>query len=166
MKIYVRAGVLSSAAVNLMKRMMKSISQDFKDVFKSDEAPKSQKIKDPDTGMLGTLYTYSCANEEMYLNVEMYPFPGANNTFILRCYCSKGNQIQTDTIKILNTETSDGFKPIRLRDVSKKIEQYADDFFELLGSFEDADQAEQDMNQTNDDGFEPSQYEDDEESEE
>lgn len=163
MKIYVRAGVLSSAAANLMKRMMTSISKDFKDVFKSDEAPKSQKIKDPDTGMLGTLYTYSCANEEMYLNVEMYPFPGANNTFILRCYCSKGNQIQTDTIKILNTETSDGFKPIRLRDVSKKIEQYADDFFELLGSFEDADEA--DSNISDLDEYEDAEY-DNEESEE
>ena len=163
MKIYVRAGVLSSAAANLMKRMMTSISKDFKDVFKSEEAPKSQKIKDPDTGMLGTLYTYSCANEEMYLNVEMYPFPGANNTFILRCYCSKGSEIQTDTIKILNTETSDGFKPIRLRDVSKKIEQYADDFFELLGSFDDKDVADSDISDL--DEYEDAEY-DNEESEE
>ena len=163
MKIYVRAGVLSSAAANLMKRMMTSISKDFKDVFKSEEAPKSQKIKDPDTGMLGTLYTYSCANEEMYLNVEMYPFPGANNAFILRCYCSKGNQIQTDTIKILNTETSDGFKPIRLRDVSKKLEQYADDFFELLGSFDDKDVADSDISDL--DEYEDTEY-DNEESEE
>ena len=163
MKIYVRAGVLSSAAANLMKRMMTSISKDFKDVFKSDEAPKSQKIKDPDTGMLGTLYTYACANEEMYLNVEMYPFPGANNTFILRCYCSKGNQIQTDTIKILNTETSDGFKPIRLRDVSKKLEQYADDFFDLLGSFEDKEEADADIEDLNQ--YEDAEY-DEEQSEE
>ena len=163
MKIYVRAGVLSSAAANLMKRMMTSISKDFKDVFKSDEAPKSQKIKDPDTGMLGTLYSYACANEDMYLNVEMYPFPGANNTFILRCYCSKGNQIQTDTIKILNTETSDGFKPIRLRDVSKKLEQYADDFFELLGSFDDKDVADSDISDL--DEYEDAEY-DNEESEE
>ena len=163
MKIYVRAGVLSSAAANLMKRMMTSISKDFKDVFKSDEAPKSQKIKDPDTGMLGTLYSYACANEDMYLNVEMYPFPGANNTFILRCYCSKGNQIQTDTIKILNTETADGFKPIRLRDVSKKIEQYADDFFELLGSFDDKDVADSDISDL--DEYEDAEY-DNEESEE
>ena len=163
MKIYVRAGVLSSAAANLMKRMMTSISKDFKDVFKSDEAPKSQKIKDPDTGMLGTLYTYACANEDMYLNVEMYPFPGANDTFILRCYCSKGNQIQTDTIKILNTETADGFKPIRLRDVSKKIEQYADDFFELLGSFDDKDVADSDISDLEE--YEDAEY-DNEESEE
>ena len=163
MKIYVRAGVLSSAAANLMKRMMTSISKDFKDVFKSDKAPKSQKIKDPDTGMLGTLYTYACANEEMYLNVEMYPFPGANNTFILRCYCSKGNQIQTDTIKILNTETSDGFKPIRLRDVSKKLEQYADDFFDLLGSFEDKEEADADIEDLNQ--YEDAEY-DEEQSEE
>lgn len=159
MKIYVRAGVLSSAAANLMKRMMTSISKDFKDVFKSDEAPKSQKIKDPDTGMLGTLYTYSCANEDMYLNVEMYPFPGANNTFILRCYCSKGNQIQTDTIKILNTETSDGFKPIRLRDVSKKLEQYADDFFELLGSFDDKEVADSDISDLEE--YEDAEYDED-----
>ena len=159
MKIYVRAGVLSSAAANLMKRMMTSISKDFKDVFKSDEAPKSQKIKDPDTGMLGTLYTYACANEDMYLNVEMYPFPGANNTFILRCYCSKGNQIQTDTIKILNTETADGFKPIRLRDVSKKLEQYADDFFELLGSFDDKDVADSDISDL--DEYEDAEHDED-----
>lgn len=164
MKIYVRAGVLSSAAANLMKRMMTSISKDFKDVFKSDEAPKSQKIKDPDTGMLGTLYTYACANEDMYLNVEMYPFPGSDNTFVLRCYCSEGSQVKTETIKILNTETSYGFKPIRLRDVFKKIEEYADDFFELLGSLDDADEAQADIDDMNDDGFEPSEYDDEDEN--
>lgn len=159
MKIYVRAGVLSSAAASLMKRMMKSISKEFRGAFKSDQAPKTQKIKDPDTGMMGTLYTYACANEGMNLNVEMYPFPGANNTFILRCYCSKGSQIQTDTIKILNTETADGFKPIRLRDVSKKLEQYADDFFELLGSFEEKEVADSDISDLEE--YEDAEYDED-----
>lgn len=163
MKIYVRAGVLSSAAANLMKRMMSSISKEFRDAFKSDQAPKTQKIKDPDTGMIGTLYTYACANEGMNLNVEMYPFPGSDNTFVLRCYCSEGSQVKTETIKILNTETSDGFKPIRLRDVSKKIEQYADDFFDLLGSFEDKEEADADIEDL--DEYEDAEY-DNEESEE
>lgn len=162
MKIYIRAGVLSSAASNLMKRMMKSISQEFRGAFKSDQAPKTQKIKDPDTGMMGTLYTYACANEGMNLNVEMYPFPGSDDTFVLRCYCSKDAQVQTETIKILNTETSDGFKPIRLRDVFKKIEEYADDFFDLLGSLDDADEAQADIEDL--DEYEDAEY--DEESEE
>lgn len=163
MKIYVRASVLSSAAASLMKRMMSSISKEFRDSFKSDEPPKTKKIKDPDTGMIGTLYTYACANEGMNLNVEMYPFPGSDNTFVLRCYCSEGSQVKTETIKILNTETSDGFKPIRLRDVFKKIEEYADDFFELLGSLDDADEAQADIEDL--DEYEDAEY-DNEESEE
>lgn len=142
---------------------MSSISKEFRDAFKSDQAPKTQKIKDPDTGMMGTLYTYACANEGMNLNVEMYPFPGSDDTFVLRCYCSKGAQVQTETIQILNTETSDGFKPIRLRDVSKKIEQYADDFFDLLGSFEDKEEADADIEDL--DQYEDAEY-DQEQSEE
>lgn len=149
MKVYVNAGSFK----NIMNRLLSSFGKEFKSVFKTE--PRSEKVKDPDTDQIGTLYEYRCADPDMSLNVELYQFPGSNRSFIVRCYIRDKSGPISSTIDVLNSSSSDGYKPIKLSSLSSKIKQYADKYYDLLGSFEDADVVDTDVdNMGSDDGFE------------
>lgn len=147
----------SKGASNLMSRLKDFLSKSLKDAFTSNEPPKVQKVKDPDTDLVGTLYTYKCANPEATLNVELYDFPGSNSAFIVRCYISGKNGPIQSTIEVLNSASSSGYKPILQSSLSKKIKEYVEEWSDIVGDVED--DVDEDINTM--DGFEQSQYEDD-----
>lgn len=157
---YVKA---ASPLKSVMSKLKSKLSSSLKELFTS--APKFQKVKDPDTGVIGQLYQYECASGAQ-LAVEMYPYPLEEGKYSVRAYVidDKGD-IVDNTIKILNPSSGNSFKPIPQNKLMQYITQYADDNFELLGSFEDADDTQTDIDDMNDDGFEPSQYDENEESE-
>lgn len=161
MKRYIRCGgLISNALNNLMRRAQSALNDAVKEAFTSSP-PKDTSVKDPDTGAIGTLYTYKCASDNLF-QVEMYAFPGVQGSFLVKCYIADNSEtVMKDTIKILNTRTDGGFKPIKQNQLMKKISEYADDNFELLGSFEDVDKAQYDTDRINDDGYEPADSLDD-----
>ena len=153
----------TSPLKNLMGRLTSNLKGELKDMF--TDRPRFQRVKDPDTGIIGQLYQYNCESGAQ-LAVEVYPFPLEEGKFSVRAYViDVDDKIVNNTIKILNPKSNNSYKPIPQNKLMEYINRYADDNFEYLGSFNDVDQAEEDMSENTDDGFEAAEYED-EESEE
>lgn len=160
MYIYVQSAGLLKGIMSKLGNVLKGT---LAEAFTTDK-PKQKKVKDPDTGAIGNLYIYEGKKNGATLNVEMYPFPGAKTSFVIRCYLTKNNKLMTDTVMILNPSKGKAIQPISAKKANQEIAAYCEMFKKYLG-VRKMKEAQQDLDEElnkseEDDGFEASQYDD------
>lgn len=149
-------------AASPIKGLMGKLGNIFKGMLTDafTDTPKSSKVKDPDTGAIGNLYTYEGKKNGASLNVEMYPFAGLGSGYIVRCYLTKNNKVLQDTITIVNNMKGKAIEPITSKNVKEEIAAYCEMYKDKLG-VRKMKEAQQEMgddldNQEEEDGFEQS----------
>lgn len=151
MKVY--AGIVDQVLKKSMNKTSGMLGNMFKEIFTTPK-PEIARVKDPDTGAIGNLYTYSCSNDNMVLNAEMYPFPGISSAYLVKCYCSEGEKPDMKTVTILNKKQGKYYKPLLGKEIGKMLKEYVSEYMDVLGDVTNESLVDRDMNQEEDDGFE------------
>lgn len=162
---YVKAASPIKGLMGKLGGMLKGMLTDaISDAF--TDKPKSSRVKDPDTGAIGNLYTYQGKKNGASLNVEMYPFAGLEVGYIVRCYLTKNNKVLEDTITIVNKMKGKAIEPITSKNVKQEIAAYCEMYKDKLGvrKMKEAQQEiTDDLDNQEDDGFEPADTDDESE---